>query len=160
MSGSESGKEKAEWINGDASTELSSNRTSMSFDRTRMSADRTLMSIMRTSLSLISFGFTIFQFFRHIAEMDTTVATVTTDSARNFGMALVYLGELLLLLGIWKHVAYMLQLRRMHERMVGEKLLHSPRSFPYSVTLLVSLALLLIGLTAIVGMMTRSGPLG
>jgi putative membrane protein len=160
MSDSQSGKSRSEWIDDDASTELASNRTSMSFQRTRMSADRTLMSIMRTSLSLISFGFTIFQFFRHIAEMDTTVPHVTTDSARNFGMALVYLGELLLLLGIWKHVSYMLQLRRDHARLVNDKLLHTQGEFPFSVTLMTSLALLAIGLTAIVGMLTRSGPLG
>lgn len=50
-------------LGGDASTELSSNRTSMSIERTHMSIDRTLMSVVRTSLSLIGFGFTIFQVF-------------------------------------------------------------------------------------------------
>src|SRR5262245_51890744 len=76
------------------SAELSSRRTGLSFQRTRMSADRTLMSIMRTSLSLIGFGFTLFQFFRYLRQ---SVGThVPVQAARNFGMALVIFGVLLL----------------------------------------------------------------
>ncbi|MBZ4039119.1 DUF202 domain-containing protein [Novilysobacter selenitireducens] len=146
------------WIGGDRSTELSSHRTGMSFERTRMSADRTLMSILRTSLSLIGFGFTIFQFFRYLALNVGAEATVTTDSAKNFGLALVLLGELLLALGIWRHIRFMLMLRREHAAMEQQALLHGPRRFEISVTLVISILLLAIGVTALSGMVLRTGP--
>src|SRR6187455_2564045 len=91
-----------------ASTELSARRTGMSFQRTRMSADRTLMSVIRTSLSLISFGFTIAKAFQHLRE----AGVVSTDKpARNFGVALVALGIVMLIAGIVYHVQFMLGLR-------------------------------------------------
>lgn len=77
-----------------ASMELSSRRTGMSFQRTRMSADRTLMSIIRTALSLIGFGFTIYQFFGHMLEVPGS--GLRPHEPRNFGVALVALGMVLL----------------------------------------------------------------
>ena len=83
------------------SVELSSRRTGMSFQRTRMSADRTLMSVIRTSLSLISFGFTIYQVFERLRDS----GTITHAAApRNFGVALVLLGIVMLVLGIVYHL--------------------------------------------------------
>jgi len=80
-----------------ASVELSSRRTGMSFQCTRMSADRTLMSVIRTSLSLIGFGFTIAQFFEKLRN----AGTISSAAApRNFGLALVFLGVALLVMGI------------------------------------------------------------
>src|SRR5690349_22023839 len=84
-------------VSDDISVEMSSRRTGMSFQRTRMSADRTLMSVIRTSLSLIGFGFTIFQVFQKMREHDM----ITHAAApRNFGIALVGLGILMLIGGI------------------------------------------------------------
>src|SRR5512135_3610813 len=96
------------------SVELSSRRTGMSFQRTRMSADRTLMSVIRTSLSLIGFGFTIFQVFQKLYEAKVLQ---NAQAPRNFGMALVLLGEAMLVLGIVYHVKFMVELRRERERM-------------------------------------------
>src|SRR5262245_25210422 len=93
------------------SAELSSRRTALSFQRTRMSADRTLMAVIRTSLSLIGFGFTIYQFFRYLRESAGETQLVRDIAPRNFGVALVLLGVGMLLLGIWKHVAFMFELR-------------------------------------------------
>src|SRR5215475_7655015 len=91
------------------SVELSSRRTGMSFQRTRMSADRTLMSVIRTSLALIGFGFTIYQIFQKAHE----VQILKSDTAaRNFGEALVFLGIGMLVVGIFYHVGFMLELRR------------------------------------------------
>ena len=87
------------------SVELSSRRTGMSFQRTRMSADRTLMSVIRTSLSLISFGFTIFQVFTNW--LKNPDAPLAREAPRNFGIALVMVGILLLMAGIAYHVRYM-----------------------------------------------------
>ena len=111
----------------DANTELSSRRTGMSFQRTRMSADRTLMSVIRTSLSLISFGFTIAQVFQKLRDQDV----ITKAAApRNFGLALVGLGIVMLVIGIIYHVQFMMGLRHLRESMREEGLVHGETIFP------------------------------
>jgi len=133
----------------DEQTELSMRRTGMSFQRTRMSADRTLMSIIRTSLSLISFGFTIFQFFQKLRE-----ANVVTSARepRAFGLALVWLGTGLLVMGIVYHIQFMVGLRKTRATMTSDKLIHGESGFPVSITLIAAVLLLLIGVVAIVSM--------
>jgi inner membrane protein YidH len=142
---------------GEASTELASRRTGMSFQRTRMSADRTLMSVMRTSLSLIGFGFTIYQVFQK-----AHAANILRSSAapRNFGVALVFLGIGMLVLGIGYHVAFMAGLRREREAMKAEGLVHAQSQFPISLTLIVAVILLVIGLLALASMVFDVGPFG
>jgi putative membrane protein len=133
----------------DVSTELSRRRTGMSFQRTRMSADRTLMSVIRTALSLIGFGFTIFQAFEKARE----AKLLTSVSApRNFGIALVLLGIAMLALGIVYHLQFMRSLRKTREQMGAEGLIHGDSPFPTSLTLMTALALLAIGIVAIVNM--------
>ncbi len=140
------------------SVELSSRRTGMSFQRTRMSAERTLMSVIRTSLSLIGFGFTIFQFFGHLREAH--VQTGSAHAPHNFGMALVVLGVVMLIVGIWYHIQYMLGLRDERQRLTRERLIHGESAYPVSLTLIVAVLLLLIGLLAILSMVFRAGPFG
>ncbi len=140
------------------SEELSSRRTSLSFQRTRMSADRTLMSVIRTSLSLIGFGFTIFQFFRYLRETAGAEQLVRSAAPRNFGLALVFLGVGLLALGIWKHIAFMVELRDEREEFADRGLIPGDDRFPISITLIAATLLLLIGLVAIVGMVMSAGP--
>ena len=119
------------------SVELSSRRTGMSFQRTRMSADRTLMSIIRTSLSLIGFGFTIFQFFEKLRD----AGTLTHAAApRNFGIALVALGIVMLVIGIAYHIQFMLVLRRQREAMRELGLVHAESVFPPSLTLMTAVS--------------------
>ena len=139
----------------DVNTELSSRRTGMSFQRTRMSADRTLMSVIRTSLSLIGFGFTIAQVFEKLREQDVIKKAA---APRNFGVALVGLGILMLVLGISYHVQFMLGLRRLRESMRQEGLVHGETGFPVSFTLITALILLIIGVAAIVSLAFRVGP--
>jgi len=141
----------------DANTELSARRTGMSFQRTRMSADRTLMSVIRTSLSLISFGFTIAQVFQKLREQDLIKGAAP---GRNFGVTLIALGVAMLIIGIVYHVQFMLGLRRMRESMRMEGLVHAESGFPYSMTLFTALALMLIGIVAIVSVAFRVGPFG
>ena len=138
-------------------TEMSMRRTGMSFQRTRMSAERTLMSVIRTSLSLISFGFTIAQFFQKLQE-----SNVLTDSgaARNFGKALLAVGIALLVFGILYHVQFMRGLRAERAHMTRDGLVHGESGFPVSFTLLTAIALLIIGVFAIVSLVFRVGPLG
>jgi len=137
--------------------DLSSRRTGMSFQRTRMSADRTLMSVIRTSLSLISFGFTIAKAFEKLREL----GTVTSErSARNFGVALVALGIVMLVAGIVYHVQFMLGLRHEREAMKAEGLVHAESTFAPSMTLITAVVLLLIGIVAIVSLIFHTGPFG
>src|SRR5882757_6431644 len=115
----------------------------MAFQRTRMSADRTLMSIIRTSLSLISFGFTIFQVFEKLR--DQSIITHGAP-ARNFGVALVSLGILMLVVGIVYHVQFMLHLREERAAMATDGLVHAESKFPPSLTLITAALLLFIGI--------------
>jgi len=141
-----------------ASLELSSRRTGMSFQRTRMSADRTLMSIIRTALSLIGFGFTIYQFFGHMLDVPGT--TLRPHAPRNFGVALVALGMVMLTLGIVYHLRYMKELRRERALMMGEGLIHGESHYPISLTLITAGLLWLLGLLAIVSMTFNVAPFG
>jgi putative membrane protein len=140
------------------SARLASRRTALAFQRTRMSADRTLMAIIRTSLSLIGFGFTIFQFFRYLREMGGGTQLIQGKAPRNFGLALVILGVVLLSLGIWKHVAFMLELRAERKIFTDRGFIPGDDKFPISITLITATLLLMIGLVAIVGMVMNSGP--
>jgi uncharacterized membrane protein YidH (DUF202 family) len=132
-------------------TEMSKRRTGMSFQRTRMSAERTLMSIIRTSLSLISFGFTIFQFFQKLREADVISRAY---EPRMFGLALVWLGIGLLVMGIIYHVHFMLALRKTRAAMRHGALIHGESGFPVSITLIAAVILLLIGVLAIFYMLS------
>ena len=139
----------------DISVELSARQTGMSFQRTRMSADRTLMSVIRTSLSLISFGFTIYQFFQHLRDQNLLTGA---HAARNFGVALIYLGIGMVVAGIAFHMQFMLALRRQRKQMTESGLIHGESRFPVSFTLIVALLLLLLGVAAIVSITFRVGP--
>lgn len=144
-------------ISDDPSVELSARRTGMSFQRTRMSADRTLMSVIRTSLSLIGFGFTIFQFFQKLKDAGTLAHAA---APRNFGVALVALGILMLAGGIIYHLQFMVHLREQRTAMISDGMVHGESKFPLSLTLLTAIALLVIGIFAIVSMVFQVGPFG
>jgi putative membrane protein len=138
-----------------ASLELSSRRTGMSFQRTRLSADRTLMAVIRTALSLIAFGFTLYQFFERLLESSVIR---NANAGRNFGMALVLLGVGMLVLGIIYHLRFMYGLRIQREEMTQEGLIHGQSNFPVSLTLIIAVLLLLLGLMAIASMVFDIGP--
>jgi putative membrane protein len=133
----------------DASTELSRRRTGMSFQRTRMSADRTLMSVIRTAISLIGFGFTIFQVFQKMKDANVIARA---NAPRNFGLALVFLGIGMLVLGIIYHLLFMTGLRKTRDEMKAEGLIHGESIFPPSLTLVTALLLLVIGIGAVISM--------
>jgi len=140
-----------------ASMELSARRTGMSFQRTRMSADRTLMSVIRTSLSLISFGFTIAQVFQKLHE---STVIKSAGASRDFGAGLVGIGILLLAGGIAYHVLYMVQLRQERAHLAQEQLIHAESAYPFSLSLMSAIVLLLLGIIALVGLAFGMGPLG
>ena len=138
-------------------TELAMRRTGMAFQRTRLAADRTLMAVIRTSLSLISFGFTIHTFFDKLREAGVLKGVAPS---RNFGVALVWLGIVMLILGITYHVLFMLGLREQRAQLKQAGLVHAESTFPTSLVLITALALLLIGFFAVASMYLQSGPFG
>jgi uncharacterized membrane protein YidH (DUF202 family) len=127
-------------------TEMSMRRTGMAIQRTRMSADRTLMSVQRTSLSLIGFGFTIYQAFEKLREAGVIHRAA---APRNFGLALILLGVLLLIGGIVRHIQFATELRAHRERMTEVGLIHGQTQYPVSISLIVAIAILCIGVLAI-----------
>ncbi|RZL86784.1 MAG: DUF202 domain-containing protein [Variovorax sp.] len=129
----------------------------MSFQRTRMSADRTLMSVIRTSLSLIGFGFTIFQVFQKLHDAEVLRSS---EAARHFGVALVFLGIAMLISGIGYHLFFMYGLRKERQALKAQGLVHAESQFPLSLTLIVAVLLLVIGFMAIVSMVFDIGPFG
>lgn len=138
------------------SAELSSRRTGLSFQRTRLSAERTLMSTIRTALALIGFGFTVFTFFRSLQTAEAGIVSV--NAGRNFGLALVFLGTGLLVLGVIYHLRFMSQLRAERKEMVAQGIVHGQSGYPVSFTLIVAGLLFLLGLLALFSMLTRMGP--
>src|SRR5262249_615956 len=110
-----------------------------------------------TSLSLISFGFTIFQFFQKLRDQDVLTAA---GPARNFGVALVALGIVMLIGGIIYHLQFMLALRVERKDMPEQGLIRGVSRSPPSLTLFTAISLLFIGVGAISSMIFRVGPFG
>ena len=137
----------------DPAVELSSDRTGLALERTRMSADQTLMSIIRTAVSLIGFGFTIHQAFRQFHKLSPTA--VSDEAARNFGLILVLLGELLLAYGVWHNLAFERQLSVRRKRLYALGLLHDDLRYHVTATFVVAVLLLVTGLAAIGGIVFR-----
>jgi putative membrane protein len=146
---------KARWINGSPSDELGSNRTAMAFDRTAMASDRTLMAILRTSLSLIGFGFTIFTFFH---TLNSKYVRLPDGAPRRFGLSLITLGVLLLALGIWNHRKEATARRARRNRLVAQKLIVGVEPVKPSVTMVIAILLLMIGLFAMLSVGLNVGP--
>lgn len=138
-------------------TEMAMRRSGMSIHRTRMSADRTLMSEIRTSLALIGFGFTIYQTFDKLREAGVIESA---GAPRNFGLALLILGILLLVGGIARQVQFALELRHTRKSMTEAGLIHGESRYPVSITLIVAVLLLLLGVAAVAGIAFNIGGFG
>jgi inner membrane protein YidH len=146
-----------EMLGGDASTELSSNRTAMSFERTRMSSDRTLMSVVRTSISLVGFGFTIFQFFHALNEKFLKTG-LPPAAPRYFGAALIFLGVVLLVCGLINHRQETVERRGRRERLFGLGLIHHPEIRRVSSAQVIAFLFLVVALLALASVAVRSAP--
>jgi len=150
-------EDEADFIGGSMSNELSANRTAMSFERTAMSAHRTLHAVMKTSLSLIGFGFTIFKFFTALSS-EYIGGQFPQHAARNFGMALVFLGIAILFVGMAEHYQTMSHLRERKRRLFELGLVHSVMELKVVSSMVLALLLLLIGIAALLNILFRIGP--
>jgi putative membrane protein len=142
-------------IGGEANTELASTRTVMAFERTSLAADRTLMAVVRTSLALIGFGFTIFTFFHTLSQK---YLHLPAEAPRRFGGALIILGVIMLVLGIFNHRQETKQRRSQRQELFDLKLVHQPEVAKYSPSMIIAILLLLVGLVAILRVIGRVGP--
>jgi putative membrane protein len=64
----------------------------------------------------------------------------------------------MLVVGVGYHLSFMLGLRRERTRMVADGLVHGESEYPVSLTLLIALCLLGIGLFAIASTIFHAGP--
>ncbi len=141
-----------------ANEKMASLRTSLAVQRTRMAAERTLMASLRTSLSMIGFGFTIFTFFKGASDDAARFGLLPPRAPARFGLALVFVGVVVLILGVVYHYQYMKQLRGQRAEFIELGFLRGKTSFPMSMTLITAFLVALIGLAAILSIMLRVGP--
>ena len=125
------------------SDRLAQERTGLAGNRTVMAADRTLMAWIRTALSMISFGFTIYKFLHAFAESGA-IHLRRPNAPRDLGLFLTALGTGSLVAGL---VQYVQMLRQIH--------LSALRT---SVTFYVACAVIVLGLTVLIGIVAKVGP--
>lgn len=117
-------------------------------ERNRAAAERTLMAWIRTCLSLISFGFGIDQIVAAIEQSQGTVASYTVSISRTIGLLFIALGTVALLLASIEH-------RRELRLIQRDDYVYTSRR---SLGLMVSTALMLIGLFAFAAILITAMP--
>lgn len=115
-------------------------------ERNRAAAERTLMAWIRTSLSLISFGFGLDQIVAAIEESQGTRNPYTIGVSRVVGLLFIALGVVALLLASIEH-------RRELRLIQRDDYVYASRR---SLGLMVSIALVLIGLFAFVAILIKA----
>jgi putative membrane protein len=73
-------------------------------------------------------------------------------------VALIALGIATLTLGIVNHVKFMLGVRAERQQLIGDRLIHGESAYPVSISLIVAVLLLGIGLLAIASVALSVGP--
>lgn len=126
---------------------LAGQRTDLALQRTIIAADRTMMAWIRTSISMIGFGFSIYKFFEYLRESQEFHGTIRAQAPRNFGMALIILGTLVLLLAVLQHWQFLRQIGAVH------------RSNIWSLTVITALLVAMIGILALINVSLKAGPL-
>jgi putative membrane protein len=120
--------------------------TALAVERTQFAADRTLMAWIRTAFSMISFGFTIFKFFQYLGK-GAVAGAIGEHGPRNLGVALITLGTASLAIGLWEY------------RVTSAKLAKAKgESFRASWVQLAAIFVVLLGLLALIGIVSRIGP--
>ena len=128
------------------STVLAEQRTDLALERTIIASERTLMAWIRTALSMIGFGFSIYKFFQYLPEEIATGNIQRPQAPRNLGMSLIALGTLALSAAAWQHRNFLNKIGASQARRV------------WSISFVVSMAVILIGLITFYGVLLRHGP--
>ena len=130
----------------DRNEALAEDRTNLAHLRTIISSERTLMAWIRTALSMIGFGFTIFKFFQYLPGEIANRNIRHPNAPRNLGLTLIALGTLALSAAAWQHWHFLEEIGAPRQRRVR------------SISFIVSIAVVVIGLVAFYGVMLRQGP--
>lgn len=130
----------------DRGTVLAEQRTDLAFQRSVIAAERTLMAWIRTALSMIGFGFTMYKFFQYLPEEIATGNIRRPQAPRNLGLTLIALGTLSLTAAAFQHVHLL------------KKMGAAERQHMWSLSFVVAIAVVLIGLLAFFGVLVRHGP--
>ena len=130
----------------DRGTVLAEERTDLAFQRTLIAAERTLMAWIRTALSMIGFGFSIYKFFQYMPEELAAGNIQRPQAPRNLGMSLIALGTVALSAAAWQHWNFLKEFGTSNKRRV------------LSISFMVAIAVILIGLIAFYGVLLRHGP--
>ena|ERR1035441_7088419 len=135
-----------EAVQKDRGTVLAEERTDLALHRTIIAAERTLMAWVRTALSMIGFGFTIYKFFQYLPQ-DIAAGNVRRPQApRNLGLTLITLGTLALVAAAWQHRSFLNEIGVSQKRHI------------WSISFVVAIFVVLIGVIAFYGVLLRSGP--
>jgi len=130
----------------DRGTVLAEERTDLALQRTIMASERTLMAWVRTAISMIGFGFSIYKFFQYQAEEIAAGNIRRPQAPRNLGMTLIALGTLGLSAAAWQHRRFLNEIGASQHRHV------------WSVSFVVAIAVILIGVVTFYGVLLRHGP--
>jgi putative membrane protein len=130
----------------DRGTVLAEQRTDLAVQRTIIASERTLMAWIRTAISMIGFGFTIYKFFQYQAEEIAAGTVQRPQAPRNLGMCLIALGTLGLSAAAWQHRRFLNEIGATQNRHV------------WSISFVVALAVILIGIVTFYGVLLRHGP--
>ena len=130
----------------DRGTLLAQERTDLALERTIIASERTLMAWIRTALSMIGFGFSIYKFFQYLPEEIAAGNIQRPQAPRNLGMSLIALGTVALAAAAWQHRNFLNRLGASHQR-------HG-----WSVSFVVAMAVILIGIVTFYGVLLRHGP--
>lgn len=127
-------------------TALAEERTNLAVQRTIMASERSLMAWIRTALSMIGFGFTIYKFFQYLPE-EIAAGTVRRPNApRNLGLTLIAVGTLGLVAAAWQHRRFLNEIGPSQSRHV------------WSISFMVAILVILIGVLTFYGVLLRHGP--
>jgi len=130
----------------DRGTLLAEERTNLAVERTIIASERTLMAWIRTAISMIGFGFSIYKFFQYQSEEIAAGNIRRPQAPRNLGMSLIALGTLGLTAAAWQHRRFLNQIGASHARQV------------WSISFVVAIAVILIGVVTFYGVLLRHGP--
>jgi len=130
----------------DRGTVLAEERTDLALHRTIVASERTLMAWIRTALSMIGFGFTIYKFFQYLPAEIAAGNVRRPQAPRNLGMTLIALGTLALTAAAWDHRRYLNELGVSQKRHI------------WSISFVMAIFVVLIGVIALYGVLLRSGP--
>jgi uncharacterized membrane protein YidH (DUF202 family) len=130
----------------DRGTILAETRTDLAIERTSMAAERSLMAWIRTSLSMIGFGFSIYKFFQYLPEELAAGNIRRPQAPRNLGLTLIALGTLALAAAVWQHWNFLKTIRASQTRHM------------WSISFVVAILVILIGLITFYGVLLRHGP--